>query len=380
MAFRVQLGQLGDPAQVARERAREVGRVVAVDGHASTPLDELDDRMLLPRGDHAGADVRCRADLERDGLGHEMLDQCRVLHRADTVAYTVHTQVSQRRPHVLGSGGFARMCRATQSRLGRAAVDRGVAGWRVGRLRTADGDAYDAGRSGDLDDFLERARTPCGTGIAHEVDQQVHAGARDPVEPATHGGGDLGHGQFVPAEVGRRDRGLGIDDVLLRERGRHGRGHGGPVIGRADEGQHPLPGLDEVGEVAVLEAGGHGLERGRVRIAVGLHQRPQGSGRDGTLEVQVQLHLRCEVEDVGHRRTVAPHRLRDIGGRLSGVTLTAVSRRCTAAALAWASALWPAAAFAQEPTPAPTAVASPGVDVTFAPPVTSPEGVAGRSV
>ncbi len=57
------------------------------------------------------------------------------------------------------------------------------------------------------------------------------------------------------------------------------------------------------------------------------------------------------------------------------MTLTAISRRCTAAALVWALALPPAAAFAQEPTPAPTAVPSPGVDVTFAPPVTSPEGV-----
>jgi heat shock protein HslJ len=57
------------------------------------------------------------------------------------------------------------------------------------------------------------------------------------------------------------------------------------------------------------------------------------------------------------------------------VSLIAVSRCCSAVALTWALALWPAAVFAQEPTPAPTAVASPGVDVTFAPPVASPEGV-----
>lgn len=55
--------------------------------------------------------------------------------------------------------------------------------------------------------------------------------------------------------------------------------------------------------------------------------------------------------------------------------VTAVSRCCSAAALTWALLLWPATASAQEPTPAPTAMASPGVDVTPAPPAASPEGV-----
>ncbi len=55
--------------------------------------------------------------------------------------------------------------------------------------------------------------------------------------------------------------------------------------------------------------------------------------------------------------------------------LTTVTRCFAAAALTWALALWPAADSAQEPTPAATAVASPGADVTFAPPAASPEGV-----
>jgi hypothetical protein len=85
---------------------------------------------------------------------------------------------------------------------------------------------------------------------------------------------------------------LDITDILVNPVLGDGGGNGGEISGGADEAIFPDPGVDKVGEVAILEFVCQGGHIGDIGItAVLLHQLPQGGERDGAFEVDVEFYF-----------------------------------------------------------------------------------------
>ena len=97
------------------ERGRKHRRVIGVDRHRDTGRDEAGQRMLSQRRHRPGADVRGRADLERDAVLDEIGQQPLVLDGVNAVPDAFGAEEVDRVPDRLGAGRFARVGHAVQA-------------------------------------------------------------------------------------------------------------------------------------------------------------------------------------------------------------------------------------------------------------------------
>ena len=256
--------------------------------------------MLLERGDHPGADVRDRGDVEDEPAVGELLHERRVLDRAEAVADAVGLEQVERGAHGLRADDLARVGDGAEAGLAggpeRGLEDRVL----VVGLLSAEADSDDAPvavAGGDLDQgerVLERR-------AAGHVGRQAHldavgllrllgavAVAAEDLVPADAAPGALDRRKDsfeVHSAVPLRLPGV-VDDHL-------------PEVGlRAQAVRGQDPDLDEVVEVAEAVELAEPLDRvGGERLAVPPGDLEQRLGGDRRLEVDVQLDLRVRAQD-----------------------------------------------------------------------------------
>jgi hypothetical protein len=267
-ALGVQVEQAGSDRVLLLERRAEHRRVVGVDADRDAGGDQGRQRVLVERGDRAGADVGGRADLERDAAVGQVGHEHRVLRGRDAVADALGAEHVQRVPDGLRAGGLA-----------------GVR------------DAAQAGRPGPVEDGLElgpgyadlgptQTETDQAVGLLLERDPQGLLGrrqarlARD-VEAPAQLDAELVAGAPARvldrrAELRRRDAPLharigrdgelGVPHLLAGQFARHLEGQRAHVLIVADQVDHAQIDVDEVPEIAEREVVG---QRGRI----GRHRR-----------------------------------------------------------------------------------------------------------
>lgn len=108
--------------ELRRERIAEKQRVIGVERYRNTSIEVLTQRMRLDRFDHAGANIRQWAQLERDAPRRQFLHQLRILNRTRGVTDPIDPQRPDRAPHAGGSRRLAGMRRGPQSKRPRALV------------------------------------------------------------------------------------------------------------------------------------------------------------------------------------------------------------------------------------------------------------------
>ena len=130
--------------------------------------------MGVPVGNYAGPQVGCRANLQRDLVGNQVLDQLKIFHRLHAIPHPFDIQRPQRSPDALRTCRLTRMSREPEPGLGGAVVDPGVLLRRMPHLRPADADPDDAGLGRDLLHRSKGPGRPCRTCLADQIDDQGH--------------------------------------------------------------------------------------------------------------------------------------------------------------------------------------------------------------
>ena len=263
--------------------------------------DELRQRVLLERGDDAGAEVRERADVEDGAAAGELRDEAGVLDRADPVAQPVGAERLERAAHRRGAGDLAGVRHRAEAERARERERGRVRLRRELRLEPAEPDPDDAPVAVPRrvpHDLLAPARR---VDAAVDVRRQPHL---DAVQLARLlGAVAVAAEDLVPVDaardaLGRAEDRLEVDGAVRRPpRRRSRRPSGGSrravcsaFVVRIQtsmkwrEVAEPVERLEVVGE----------------RVVVPLRDRAQRVGPHRPLEVDVQLDLRLR-RSAGHR-------------------------------------------------------------------------------
>ena len=271
---------------------------------------------MLVQGCHgASADVRGRADLERQVVLGQMVHQLAILGSGDPVPDPYGAQSSDRIPDRLRPRRLARVRYRLQA-------DGTSAGEHLGELRARDphlgtaqpeADAAHGGPAFDpVDGPLPRHQAELTGDVEHpgEFDAVLACGAvASAGQCLRHPVGLDSHQQM---RVGRHGE-LGIADVLSCESARHADHEILHVGGRADERVHGDVHVDEVGEVAeAVELEELPLVDRDTTVGMPAGQVQHGRHRRRTHEMHVQLGLRQVVDErrqVDRVRNAVAHRV-----------------------------------------------------------------------
>lgn len=289
----VQVEQAGGDGVLRVEVGGEHRRVVGVQGDDDAGLDHGSDRVLVQVGHRSGGHVGGGADLQRDPMLGQVLEQAWVPTGGRAVADPFGPELGDRIPDRLRSGGLPGV-RQTVQAGGPGAVEVGLE-LRAGHtdLGTAEAES-DQRRGTVVQGDGRRALCPGNPFLTGDVE--------DPPQPdavITFGrdtgvldGLDEGLGGDAPLHRGVRSDGqFGVPDVLGGHVLRHLIGQQPDILGGPDQVHHRQVDVHEMGEVGEGEVGRQRLGVGGYRPRVPGRQLGHDPRRGRSDMVHVQLRL-----------------------------------------------------------------------------------------
>ncbi len=262
------------------------------DGHASP--EKLEHRVAGPTGNGTRCEVGRDADVERNALPREPVDEIRVLDGANAVGDPAGSEEVEGVAYRSGPGPLSRVDQGSQVEPPDAFVDRDEVPGGNGRLVTSQSETEDA-RPGVSFEKVENTVRGAGTPLAYGVEKNGNSRTGTPFESRENrfqGPRDGEPGKPEAFDNRGRDIDLGVgnalayepSDEITREK---------PVIGGPGEFPADIA-IEEKetgsGRLKLKPLANHG-GTGENTAAVAPREREQGRRGDRSLEVKVQLGL-----------------------------------------------------------------------------------------